>query len=340
MMTNSSDSPPESRSARVDQLIDVHSHFLPPSYVQEAVAAGITTPDGIPAWPNWSVDAHLRLMDSEGIDRSVLSLSSPGVHFGQDAATVSLAHRVNEFAADLSAGHPDRFQFFASLPLPLVDASLLELTRSLDELGAAGVVLQTNSGGQYLSHPDLEPLWAALDQREATVFLHPTSPPSWEQTALGLPRPMLEFPIETMRTIVGLVKSGVLTRHRRVRLIVPHAGQLLPAIVDRVEMFGRASTPSGEDGSFREQLGRLWFDLAGTPMPRTAAALIDVVGPERIVYGSDYCFTPPPFVTAQFQALDKGWSRIDDTPWRVRTTRNAQALLSRPRVPSRLIPTT
>jgi len=325
----------ESRSARVDQLIDVHSHFLPPGYVEEAVAAGITAPDGIPNWPEWTVDSHLRLMDTEGIDRSVLSVSSPGVHFGQDAAAVSLARRVNEFASGLQAGHPDRFQFFASLPLPIVDASLHELARSLDELGAAGVVLQTNNHGQYLSHPDLEPLWAALDEREATVFLHPTSPPSWEQTALGLPRPMLEFPIETMRAIVGLVTTGVLTRNRRVRLIVPHAGQLLPAIVDRVEMFGRASTRTGEDGLFREQLGRLWFDLAGTPMPRSAAALIDVVGPERVVYGSDYCFTPPAFVAAQIQALDKGWSRIDDTPWRVRTTQNAQPLLTLSLDPSR-----
>jgi predicted TIM-barrel fold metal-dependent hydrolase len=326
---------PKSHPGRVDQLVDVHSHFLPPVYVEEAIAAGHTTPDGIPAWPQWTVDAQLRLVDTEGIDRSVLSLSLPGVHFGQDAAAIALAHRVNDVAAELQAGHPDRFQFFACLPLRVIDASLLELTGSLDELGAPGVVLETNSHGQYLSHPDLEPVWAALDEREATVFVHPTSPPAWERTALALPRPMLEFRIETMRTIVGLVMAGVLQRHRRVRVTVPHAGQRLPAIVERVELFGRASMRAGEDGLFRVQLGRLWFDLAATPMPRHTAALVDVVGPEQIVYGSDYCLAPPAFVTAQIQALDEGWNRIDDTPWRVRTTRNAQALLTHPHDRSR-----
>lgn len=316
------------------RLVDVHSHFLPPGYVEEAVAAGHTTSDGMPAWPEWEVSEHLRFMDTAGIDLSVLSLSSPGVHFGRDAAAIALARRANDFAVDLQAAHPDRFRFFASLPRPLVAASLLELTRALDELGAAGVVLETNSHGQYLSHPDLEPLWAALDEREATVFLHPTSPPAWDRIALGLPRPLLEFPFETTRTVVGLVMAGVLRRYPRVRVVVPHTGQLLPAIMDRINLFSRASAGAGEHASFAEQLGQFWFDLAGTPMPRNAPALIDVVGPERIVYGSDSCFTPAALVTAQIQALDEGWHRIDDTPWRVRTTRNADVLLSLPNQPS------
>jgi predicted TIM-barrel fold metal-dependent hydrolase len=327
-----------------ERLVDVHSHFIPPGYADEAIRAGHTLPDGMPAWPAWDVDTHLRMMDAATITQSVLSLSSPGVHFGEDDAAIARSRRVNDFAAGLQRDHPDRFQFFACLPIPVIDASLTELTRSIDLLGAAGIVLETNVHGQYLSHPDFEPLWAALDERAATVFLHPTSPPGWEQTALGLPRPLLEFSFDTTRAIVGLMMAGVFRRFPNVRVIVPHVGQLLPAIIDRVDAFtsgfagadktgadktGADKTGAEKPESFAQQLRHLWFDLAGTPMPRNAGALIDLVGPDHIVYGSDYCFTPAPLVNAQIHALDLGWPGIDTVPWRTRTTRNVDALLDR-----------
>lgn len=67
-------------------FIDVHAHFLTGSYVAQARAAGHDVPDGMPAWPDWSAAAHLELMDRTGIDTAVLSVSSPGTHFGDDAA--------------------------------------------------------------------------------------------------------------------------------------------------------------------------------------------------------------------------------------------------------------
>jgi 6-methylsalicylate decarboxylase len=139
-------------------LIDVHAHFLTDRYVQAAQAAGITQPDGMPMWPSWSVDDHLQLMDDTRVARAILSISSPGVHFGDDTAAAELGRQVNQVAADVTAEHHDRFAFFASLPLPCVDAAVAEAAYAMDTLGALGVVLMSNSAGVYLGDPALEPL--------------------------------------------------------------------------------------------------------------------------------------------------------------------------------------
>src|ERR1700712_1244071 len=142
-------------------LIDVHAHYLTDHYVEAAKAAGIVHPDGMPGWPTWSADDHLALMDDTGTGRAILSISSPGVHFGDDDAATDLARHVNEFAADVASGHDDRFDFFASVPLPCVEAAVDEAAYAIDRLGARGVVLMSNSAGCYLGDPALDPLWEA-----------------------------------------------------------------------------------------------------------------------------------------------------------------------------------
>lgn len=105
-------------------LIDVHAHFVTENYIAEAKAAGHEHPDGMPTWPEWSAEAHLELMDRAGIQTSVLSISSPGTHFGDDRAARAPSREVNEFAAQVREKHPTRFGHFASLPLPDVTRTL------------------------------------------------------------------------------------------------------------------------------------------------------------------------------------------------------------------------
>jgi len=108
-------------------LVDVHAHFLTDAYVSAARAAGHEHPDGMPGWPSWSAGQHLQLMDQWGVARSILSISSPGIHFGDDQAARELASHVNNAGAAVARAHPDRFGHFASLPLPDVGGSLAEL---------------------------------------------------------------------------------------------------------------------------------------------------------------------------------------------------------------------
>jgi predicted TIM-barrel fold metal-dependent hydrolase len=220
-------------------LIDVHSHFVTDSYVRQATAAGHQHPDGMDGWPTWSAEEHLALMDRHGIATAMLSMSSPGVHFGDDDAARRLAREVNEDAAAVVTAHPDRFGFFASLPLPDVDGALAEIRYALDDLGADGVVLLSNFRGTYLGSPDLEPVLAELDRRRAVVFLHPTSPAGWEWSALGKPRPMIEYIFDTTRTVTDLLTSGALEHHPNMTVVVPHCGGALPVLADRIGEFMR-----------------------------------------------------------------------------------------------------
>ncbi|WP_328864404.1 amidohydrolase family protein [Streptomyces sp. NBC_00304] len=310
-------------------LIDVHAHFVTDSYVAAARSAGIEHPDGMPGWPAWSVEQHLDLMDRSGIEKSYVSISSPGVHFGDDVAARALAREVNEFAAGVRHEHPRRFGHFASLPLPDVEGSLAEAAHALDVLGADGVAVETNHHGVYLGDPRFEPLWEDLDRRGALVFVHPTSPPHADDVSLGRPRPMLEFLFDTARTASDLLLRGVFTRFPRIRWVLTHGGGALPLLADRIDMFSAVFRDGSKDApSALEELGRVWYDMAGTPFPRQIPALDAAFGTERLLYGSDYCWTPAEGALVQVASVDVAAQPSATDTWRDLTTRNAHRLFA------------
>ncbi|MGA5417985.1 amidohydrolase family protein [Streptomyces pseudogriseolus] len=270
--------------------IDVHAHFITPRLRAAMGKAGHDGPDGMAAIPAWSPEEALSTMDETGISTALLSVSSPGVHYGDDGAARDLARAVNEEGAALVRDHPRRFGLLAALPLPDLPGALAESRRAIDELGADGITLHTHYAGRHLGDPFYEPLMTELDQRSAVVFVHPTSPPCWEATSMARPRPMLEFPFETTRAVTHLILNGVLDRYPRIRFIVPHAGAALPAVADRVAAFALAM-----DGPPVDVLGalrRLYYDLAVFPLPRLLPALLTLADTDHILYGSDYPYTP------------------------------------------------
>ena len=277
-------------------LLDVHAHYLPPAYREAALGAGHSQPDGIAALPEWEAGAHVALMDRLGIGVSMLSISSPGVHFGDDAAARALARHVNEDGRRARDDHPGRFGVLASLPLPDVAGALDEVAHAYDELDVDGVVLLTNVGGTYLGDASLDPVFDELDRRRARIFLHPTSPACWERTSLGRPRPMLEFLFDTTRAVVDLVLSGTIARHPDLEFIVPHAGAALPVIADRIAAFSMILPDLDPATDVLADLARLHYDLAGFPLPRQLDALLALATAEHLHYGSDYPFTPVPVV--------------------------------------------
>ena len=311
-------------------FIDVHAHFLTGSYVAQARAAGHDVPDGMPAWPDWSAAAHLELMDRTGIDTAVLSISSPGTHFGDDDASRRLAREVNDAGAQIVHDHSGRFGLFASLPLPDTDGAVSELGYAFDTLGADGVIVETNAHGVYLGDERLEPVFAELARRRATVLVHPTSPPCWQQTALGRPRPMIEFIFDTARAVTDLILTGTLTRHPGMHIIVPHGGGALPLLADRINAFLSASPPPHDRSPDPvAQLRRLYYDLAGTPFPRQVPALLSLIGPGQLLYGSDFCFTPALGIEMQIAAINAAPVPVQGATWQSLSTGNALHLLPR-----------
>ena len=303
--------------------IDVHAHFTTPEYIAAACAAGLERPDGMRGYPAWSVEEHLRVLDDNGIDMAVLSMSSPGVSFGDDAQAAALAREVNLVAADAASRHPDRFAWFASLPLPAVEASASELAFCLDHLGAKGAVVETNALGVYLGDPRMDAVYAELDRRGGILFIHPTSPACFEATSLGRPRPMIEFMFDTARAVTDLIVAGVPDRFPRMPIIVPHGGGVLPMLVDRIQgflsIFGDPDQPRPD---VHGALAGMYFDLAGDPFPRVIPSLLTLVDRSHVLYGTDYCWTPAPGVAKRLAIIE-----CDSPDWRASTTRAARALL-------------
>jgi predicted TIM-barrel fold metal-dependent hydrolase len=313
---------------KTDQLlIDVHAHFLTDAYVSAARDAGHIHPDGMAGWPHWSAEDHLQLMDRWGVATAMLSISSPGTHFGDDAPARRLTREVNEAGAAISRDHPGRFGHFASLPLPDVTGALDELGYAFDKLDSDGITIQTNSAGVYLGDDRYEPLYRELNRRRAVVFVHPTSPPYAETIALGRPRPMLEFIFDTTRAVSNLVFTGTLIRYPDIEWVFTHGGGTLPLLAERMELF-RTDFLGNDDAlsAVPRQLTRLWFDIAGTPFPHQVPAAVAAFGAARLLYGSDYCWTPAHGVDAQLAFIDQADQPADDS-WRALTTRNAIRLL-------------
>lgn len=275
----------------VSNKIDVHAHYLPDSYRAALLTAGHDRPDGFPQVPAWSAQEHVAVMDRLGIATSLLSISSPGIYFGDERATRELAREMNEIGRRAVVDYPGRFGLFAALPLPDVDAAVAEIAYCCDRLQVDGFALLTNVGGTYLGDPSREPIFRELNRRKARVFIHPTSPPCWEHTSLGRPRPMLEFFFDTTRAVVDLILGGTVARYADVELIVPHAGATLPMIVDRVAAFSRLLDVDASVDVLRD-VARLHYDLAGFAVPRQLDALLTMTTLAHLHYGSDYPFTP------------------------------------------------
>ncbi|MBX3314089.1 MAG: amidohydrolase family protein [Actinobacteria bacterium] len=271
--------------------IDVHAHYLPESYRAVLARSGHDRPDGMPAIPEWSAAEHVATMDRLGIDVSLLSVSTPGVHLGADVDAVALAREVNEEGRRAVVDHPGRFGLLGSLPIGDLDAAMAEIAHCVEVLDVDGFVLLTNVDGTYLGDPSLEPVLDELDRRGRPVLVHPTSPVCWEHTSFDRPRPMLEFLFDTTRAVVNLVLDGTIARHPNLRLIVPHAGATLPVIADRVAGFSLLLDVDPSVDVLRDLAG-LHYDLSGTPIPRQLPALLSLTDPTHLHYGSDVPFTP------------------------------------------------
>jgi predicted TIM-barrel fold metal-dependent hydrolase len=149
--------------------IDVHHHFAPPFYVAE-------TRDVVAALVQWTVEKSLAEMDRYGVATAILSISTPGIWFGDVQAARTTARKCNEYAAQLIRDHPGRFGLFAAIPLPDTEGSLQEIAYALDVLKADGLGLLTSYGDKWPGDPVFHPVLEELNRRKAIVYIHPTAP--------------------------------------------------------------------------------------------------------------------------------------------------------------------
>ncbi|MGW6277012.1 amidohydrolase family protein [Kribbella sp. NPDC055071] len=283
--------------------IDTHTHVVPPFYLDVLRS----TPGYAGALVEWSSEAALEAFDRLGVETGILSISSPGVHLGQDTTAGTLARRVNEYCAEVVRACPKRFGFFASLVLPDLEGSLCEARHALDELGADGVILLANAEGVYLGAPQWDPLLELLDERETVVFVHPTAlagPP-----APGLSPAVVDFLADTSRAAATLVRNDCLDRFPRIRFLLSHGGGYVPYAATRIAAM--ISAEADEDAVIA-QLRRFYFDTALVGGPYAPHSLLAFADPRRLTFGSDWPYEFRRHQSAAFTARWDAFALTDD----------------------------
>jgi len=270
------------------RTIDVHHHILPDFFWQETNDAH--NPVGGIAPPPWDASFMVSFMDEAGIDVAVTSISTPGVHVGDDTRARSLARRCNELSAELMQARPTRLGGFAALPLPDVDGALEELAYALDELKLDGVVLFSNANGVYLGDSRFEPVFAELDRRGAVVFVHPTASPDPSAHSLGLPDTLIDFTADTTRAVAQMHYSNRFARTPHVRYIFSHAGGTVPYLAGRWAIIDEMDVIPGADerGTAADTLRRLYWDTAASYRAPVLRMLRDIVGLDQVLFGTDF----------------------------------------------------
>lgn len=269
--------------------IDTHHHMVPPDYRKALRKAGIDEAGGR-AVPDWSAEASLETMTELGIATAILSVSTPGTTILPDAAdAAALARDLNDFGADLVAAEPDRFGFFATVPMPHLAESVAESVRALDALHAAGVVLLANSSGTYLGQDGQDELWAELDARSAVVFIHPADLPG--PTVAGVVPFAADFLLDTTRATYLLVRNGIRRTYPNIRFILSHAGGFVPYASHRMAVAITGDTGASPADSLDDFAG-FYFDTALSSSAAALPTLLAFAKPGHVTFGSDWPFAP------------------------------------------------
>jgi len=260
--------------------IDTHSHFTTPALYKLSTARGVNQA----ALADWTPAKMLQQMEEGGVATSIISISDPGVHFGDNNAARALARDCNEYAATVVRDHPGRFGFFAVLPLPDVEGALREAVYALDTLKADGIGVLSSYEGKYLGNPHYSTLLEELNRRKAVIYCHPYCAACGAQTELtDAQNRGVEFVFDTTRTILSILQTGASARFSDIRFIWSHGGGTVPFITSRLANVNQKLLK----GALAE-LQRFYYDTAQAFNPYTMPSFKKFVPIDRIVFGTDY----------------------------------------------------
>lgn len=273
--------------------IDIHQHFVSPSFLAFLGAKNAVSPvPGFAAWKDFSPARAVETLDRVGTQTAMLSITAPGVWFGDVQEARKLAREMNEYAAaKMVSDHKGRFGLFAVLPLPDVQGSLQEIAYALDTLNADGVGILTSYGNAWLGDPQFAPVLEELNRRKALVYTHPTDAQCCQSLIPRVNNQLLEYPTDTTRTIFSLVVSDAATKYSDIRWIFSHAGGTITSVAGRLlglEMANLAGQPKPNSRLFH--LRRFYYDTAGSANPVNMNALKTLVPTTQIVFGTDAPF--------------------------------------------------
>jgi predicted TIM-barrel fold metal-dependent hydrolase len=293
------------------RLIAIEEHILPPA-VREAWGTAPEPHDPVSAAADGGEngrrladlgEGRLALMDEQGVDVQVLSLTTPGLHNLAPDTALDMAHRVNDLIAQTCARYPDRFQGFAALPTPNPDAAPRELERAVCELGLKGALVCGRTRERHLDHPSLRPMLAKAAELRVPIFIHPQTPlPAvreanysgiGETADLALAAFGLGWHYEAGLQWVRLAAAGVFDELPDLQVILGHWGEVVLFYLERMSpVFERTLNLRG---SFKEYAkNNLYVTGSGMWSEAYLQRCLEIVGPERLLFSTDFPYQYEP----------------------------------------------
>ena len=254
--------------------IDVHHHFASPGFVAEVTKRG----EANPKTRQWTAQESLEAMDQAGTQTAMLSITRPGVWFGDVALAKKLARESNEYGARLVADHKGRFGLFAILPLPDVEGSLREIEYALDTLHADGIAVMSSYDGIYLGDPKLAPVMDELNRRKAIVYEHPV------REDRDNPLNGIELVTDTTRTIHSLLYNATVVRCPDIRFIFAHGGGTIGTVTGRMGAETVQKLPKG----LMYELQKFYYDTGQAVNPPLLASVKALAPASHILFGTDF----------------------------------------------------
>jgi aminocarboxymuconate-semialdehyde decarboxylase len=300
-------------------IVDMHSHVTPERYKAAIRERGEWF--GLDRVPgelgrggfDKSLSERLAEMDAQGVDTQLVTPTIGFFQYGNELdATKRIARECNDEISEMMEEHPDRFVGLATIPMQNIAAAISELERVVGDLGFAGAIIDDHVLGKTYDHPDFLPFFAAVEEMGALLFFHQGGGTCVEtrikKYKLGNAVGNLT---ERALAFAALVFGGVLDRFPDLRLLLAHGGGYLPYGIVRMDKVAGALAPEFDgtmhppfptDDGFAQQLppsdylGRFHYDCCTYSGP-VLRFLIDTVGIDRVVLGTDYpapMFLPDP----------------------------------------------
>ena len=289
------------------RTVDTHTHILTLETAallsKASVKVTITPMDGENAaldvggvvyrpFPTGGFDIPRRLrdMDATGVDVHVLSATPQTYLYNQEPAlAAALAAIQNDQMAKHIAAHPDRFSGLATLPMQDPKAAADELKRAMTKLGLKGSMFASNIMGKNLDDPSFEPLWATADALDAFMFIHPNNVAGADRLKSYYLQNLIGNPLDTTIAAACLLFGGVLDRYPKLKFMLAHGGGFTPYQAARWEHGWKVRPEPKKNVPTQPKnvAKRFMYDTI-LHSDKTLEAMIDLVGSERVLLGSDY----------------------------------------------------